>query len=149
MARQQAGGSFAPPLSEELFVAYKAMIDAEPAGPVKDAMTQLYNCCAAWWNLPDSSGTGSKPHASGIGVIVPLDHEVRTALDTHVPWNHELDAMHGHDAEGAPKVLEAIDPVAQRDLRNAAFHLLWHVRELAIGPDHGEWGREPITTDKL
>lgn len=142
------GGSFAPPLSDELLAAYKALIDALDPSPVKDAMTTLYNCCAKWWDLPESNGT-ARPHPSGRGQIVNLDHTVRSELDPHVPWNHELDAMHGVDESGKPRLLEALDPESQRELRNAAFHLLWHVKELALGEDQGEWGREPITTNLL
>lgn len=40
------------------------------------------------------------------------------------------------------ELFDSIDPVAQKDLRNAAFHCLWVARELDLG-------REPITTDKL
>ncbi len=139
MKKVLVGGSFAPPLSDELLPRYRAMIDALAAGPLKDALLTLHGCCAKWWELPESN-VASGMHATGRAMLVPLASEVRQELDAHVPWNHEIDAIHA--------VCDGI-PVEQRDLRNMAFHLLWHVKELALGDDQGEWGREPITTDKL
>jgi hypothetical protein len=143
------GGSFAPPLSDAKLKRYKELITKLPAGPLKDCLSKLYKCCSVWWEIPVSKGAGT-PHRSGRGLIVKLDPEVRSALDEHVPWNHELDSMHGFDpVYSTPRLLDAIDPKEQKELRDAAFHLLWHVKELAIGPDEGEWGREPITADQL
>jgi len=134
MARtDRAGGSFAPPLTDEKLAAFKALAASAP-GPVRDAMTTLQACVEKWWELPDSGPDGSRPHPSGRGTIVPLDGPIASALDEHIPWEHELAAY--------SNLFSAIDPVTQRDLRNAAFHLLWHVKEL-------NFGREPLTADKL
>jgi hypothetical protein len=127
------GGSFSPPLSDEILASYKTMIDALPASPIKDAMGVLHNCCAKWWDQPESTGEG-KPHPVGKGVIVALDKPIADALWEHIPWKQELDMM--------AKLFDGIDPDTQSNLRNAAFHLLWHAIEL-------EMDREPITTDKL
>ena len=127
------GGSFAPPLSDDILAAYRALIDALPASPIKDAMLTLHNCCAQWWEQPESTGEG-KPHPCGRGCMVALDAPIAAALWDHVPWAEELAMMQA--------LFDGIDPVAQRDLRNAAFHLLWHAKEL-------EMDREPMTADKL
>jgi hypothetical protein len=82
---------------------------------------------------PDSVQPGT-PHPSGRGVIVPLeDAEIQRIWDV-VPWMEEL-KMYG-------QLFEKISATEQRDLRNAAFHLLWFGKELCSD-------REPITNDKL
>lgn len=133
MANQPTpGGSFAPPLTDELLESY-AKLATSAAAEIGDAMRSLLACCRAWWELPESGSDGSK-HPSGQGTIVPLDKPIADALYDHIPWADELDIF--------GQRFEKIDPVSDRELRNAAHHLLWHVRELDLG-------REPITTDKL
>lgn len=132
MAKRQIGGSFAPPLSDELLDKYQALI-AQSQGAIKDALTTLLTCCRKWWELPESVG-GGNAHPSGRGFVVELDHAIKESLWDLIPWPHEIKAMES--------LLNTLDPVGQKDLRNAAFHLLWHVKELDLD-------REPITTDKL
>lgn len=132
MATKQIGGSFAPPLTDELLASYEALAN-EATGPVKDVVLELLNCCKQWWELPESVG-GGNAHPSGRGFIVELDHAIKESLWDLIPWPHEIKAMES--------LLNTLDPVGQKDLRNAAFHLLWHVKELDLD-------REPITTDKL
>lgn len=127
------GGCFAPPLTEERLAAYKGLIDALPASPLKDAMGECHACCAKWWELPESTG-GGKPHPAGKGVIVPLEAAHSKALWDHIPWDEQL-AMFGG-------LFDTIDNATQKPLRDAAFHLLWHCAELAKD-------REPMTNDKL
>lgn len=130
--KAQIGGSFAPPLSEELLASYEALA-AKADAPVRDAMSTLLACVKRWWDLPYSGPEGSAPHASGVGTIIPLDAPIAAELEPHIPWGHEIAAIQG--------LFDAI-PVEQRDLRNAAFHLLWHVKELDLD-------REPITSDLI
>jgi hypothetical protein len=133
MAKQRIGGSFAPPLSDETIVHYKSIaLGASPE--VREAMQVLLNCVERWWALPESGPEGSRPHPSGRGTIVPLDDPIAAELEPHIPWKHELEMYQ--------KLFDGIDPVSQRDLRNAAFHVLWHAKEL-------ELDREPLTADKL
>lgn len=132
MAKRQIGGSFAPPLSDELLDKYQALI-AQSQGAIKDTLTTLLTCCRKWWELPESVG-GGNAHPSGRGFIVELDHAIKESLWDLIPWPHEIKAMES--------LLNTLDPIGQKDLRNAAFHLLWHVKELDLD-------REPITTDKL
>jgi len=130
----RVGGSFAPPLTDELLMKYEALVnDLDPQFPVRDAMVKLLDCCKQWWDLPESVGEG-KPHPSGRGNIVGLDEPIKKALWDHIPWSHELKAF--------GVLFDGIDPVKQKELRDAAHHLLWHVVELDLD-------REPITTDKL
>lgn len=129
--RVVTGGCFAPPLSDEALDRY-ATLASQAAPPIRDAMRRLLACVEKWWNLPESQGDGTA-HSSGKGVVIPLDAAVATDLDEHIPWAHELDAIQ--------RLFNEIS-ASERDLRNAAFHLLWHVKELDLG-------QEPITTDKL
>lgn len=134
MPKQRIGGTFAPPLSDELLASYKAMIDALPDSPVKEAMGTLHTCCAKWWELPDSPGAGV-PHPTGASIaIVALSADNARVLWDHIPWKEELNMM--------TELFERINPRTERPLRNAAFHLLWHAIEL-------EMDREPLTSDRL
>lgn len=155
MPQPRIGGSFAPPLTDELLAKYRKTIKALPAGPVKDALGSLMPCCEKWWDLPEPSGTKTAKHLVGVGTIVSLQDDHRHALDEHIPWEHELDAIQrlfdalptGTTPPGQEQFVDGVrravvtDPAA-RDLRNMAFHLLWHVRELNLD-------REPLTADKL
>jgi hypothetical protein len=136
MQRPQAklpGGSFAPPLSDDRIAEYELL--AEEASPeVKDAMQTLLKCVKHWWDLPESSQAGAKPHPSGRGRIVSLDEPIAKALWDDIPWTRELKSM--------GELFDGISAETQRELRNAAFHLLWHAVELDLD-------REPITADKV
>lgn len=127
--RTQIGGSFAPPLTDELLAAYHALA-LEAGEEIRDAMLKLHACAAQWWELPESTGDG-KPHPSGRGYIVALDAPIATALWEAIPWTRELDMF------GA-----LFDTLPTGRLRNAAFHLLWFAKELDLD-------REPLTSDKL
>jgi hypothetical protein len=121
-------------LTDELLLEYRKIIESlDPQSQIRDAMQKLLHCCEQWWNQPESTGDG-KPHPSGRGVIVDLDKSIADALWEHIPWDDELKAF--------AALFDKLDPVAEANLRNAAFHLLWHAKEL-------ELDREPITTDKL
>src|SRR4051794_16063177 len=119
------GGSFAPPLSDDKLDEYTNRIESLPTRPVKDACATLLTCCKTWWDLPEPEGTASWAHPSGRGTIVNLQPDHAQALDEHIPWAHELQAIQ--------QLLDGIDPVAECDLRNMAFLLLWHVKELDRG----------------
>ena len=109
------GGSFAPPFSDESLAYYREIADgADPAkyGPVKDAMNTLLNCCEQWWDLPEPQHGQSSPHPSGTGEIVPLEPHHADMLDEHIPWKHEL--------EGMKTLFDTIDPIRDKELRNAA-----------------------------
>lgn len=138
------GGSFAPPIGVEDFTdargrSHNTTLEryaelAETAPPeVKSSMLELVAMCRSFLaSAPQTTSTAR--HPSGIGMIQPLAEATVQELWDATPWRHELDAM-------AP-LFEKIDPVAQPDLRNAAFHLLWYGYELTAD-------RLPCTADQL
>lgn len=129
MAHQaRVGGSFAPPLTDDLLAKYKALIAGMKPSPAQDALVKLHLCCEKWWNLPESQGAKTT-HMSG-AAMRPLDKAIQDTLWESIPWAEELEAM---------KTL--FEPL-RSDLRNCAYHLLWHAIEL-------EHDREPMTNDKL
>lgn len=130
------GGSFAPPLTDELLDRYTHLIDDLPAeSEVRDALSKLLRCCEIWWGMPESTGgNGTSNHKSGRGLIVNLDKQIARDLWEHIPWTRELDSY--------GELFDRLSPITEKELRNAAFHLLWHVKELDLD-------REPITKDKL
>lgn len=133
---QRIGGTFAPPLTDELLDKYEDLAD-EIEGPVAEAMMTLAKCCRKWWNLPDSEGlVGRKDHPSGVGTIIPLDEKIQKDLYDLIPWDHELAAIQSLFDNMPSETPE------DKEYRNAAFHLLWHVKELNLD-------REPITNDLL
>lgn len=123
------GGSFAPPLTDELLSKYTQLAAGAPP-EVKDAMQMLLSCVYKWWNLPESKGEGAD-HPSGKGKVVPLDSEISNVLQEHIPWLYQMEPLD-----------RLFGAITDKPLRDAAHHLLWHVKEL-------EMDREPITTDKL
>lgn len=128
------GGSFAPPLSDDLLASYRALIEAVPEKTrLREALDTLYRCAAAWWELPESTGGKAARHAL-LGSVVSLDEEIAAALWENIPWEDELGIIQA--------ACDEIDANDQAPLRNAAFHLLWHVKELNLD-------REPLTADKL
>jgi hypothetical protein len=130
---RRIGGSFAPPVSDETLASYDRQIAALPDSPIKSALQTCLTCVKQWWELPESTG-GGRPHPVGVGYIVDLDKQHQATLWEAIPWKHEIEAIQ--------KLFDDIPADTQRDLRNMAFHLLWHVKELDLD-------REPMTADKL
>lgn len=123
----------APPLSQDTLAQYNDAICTMQRGPVQSVLSQLWQACHEWWELPESD-TSPKDHPSGRGKIVDLTDDLKSRLDNLLPWDHEI--------KGIESLLDLIDPVTEKATRDMAFHLLWHVKELCLG-------REPITLDKL
>jgi 3-oxoacyl-(acyl-carrier-protein) synthase len=84
------GGVFAPPLTDAKLAAYKELAAQAPP-QARDAMESLIKCVETWWELPDSTRDGT-PHASGVGVMIPLEEDHAAALDDHIPWRDELNS---------------------------------------------------------
>jgi hypothetical protein len=92
--RPQLGGSFAPPLTDELLAKYKGLIEAMPKDSrVRAALEVAFNCCEKWWDLPTSSMDGAVPHMVGMGIANPLDQPIKDALWDHIPWKDEIVGM--------------------------------------------------------
>lgn len=134
---------FAPPLTDETLARYRGLV-GQYAGPaeVKDALASLLACVAAWWELPESKPTDApklaiKHRGKDITVpVVPLEPEYVKALDPVTPWMREIDTLSNGGDTGL------FDTLPAGELRDAAFHLLWHAKELTLD-------REPLTMDKL
>ncbi len=129
----------APALSDEKIAAYHAIIAGLPVSPIKDAMASCLAAVKAWWALPESTRRGDRYETTHQGKaksfdVTPLESEHVKTLHDHVPWMYELEAM--------KLIFEAIPNDTQKELRDAAHHLLWHAIELCN--DH-----EPTTQDKL
>lgn len=133
---------FAPPLTDALLAKYEALAAALPnsRGDVRDAMRECLAAVKFWWDLPESKGLPDDQKLKllhrGKEARVPvtsLTPDLVEKLWDAVPWGYELDAMQA--------LFDRIAP-AERDLRDACFHLLWHARELCND-------REPLTRDKL
>lgn len=139
------GGTFAPPLTDDLLVRYQQLYEALPRdSQIRDAMAQLHTCCKLWWELPESGHPGV-PHPVGpmegldgkrykAPLVISLEDDHMEQLWESIPWKTDLDAM--------GVLFDSLNPVTQKQLRDAAYHLLWHAKEL-------EKDREPITKDKL
>ena len=148
---------FAPLLTDELLAKYKSMIAALVVGPVKDAMLSCLVCVEAWWELPESNLSHERrvTFQGGRTIdVVPLEKEHIESLDAVTPWSYELDAAEtlfntmstGFGPEiPATTTSPAKNTIADQvafDLHTAAFHLLWHAKEITRD-------REPMTMDKL
>jgi hypothetical protein len=131
MAAQWLGGSFAPRLPPERLKECLAHAESAPPGVAK-AMRALAAAVGAHHGLARPKKAG-RPHPVGVGTVVPLEGHAKAALDEHLPEGDELDAYAAR--------FEAI-PAEDKDLRDAAFHLLWYCRELRLG-------REPLFAEDL
>lgn len=133
---------FAPPLTDEKLARYKVISDELPeSGGLRYAFLECLKAVELWWELPESKGGRKdqtldiKHRGRDVGVkVTTLTPDLTRQLDPAVPWDYELAAM--------GKLFDTIDPVADKELRDAAFHVLWLATEL-------ERGREPLTLDKL
>lgn len=140
---RQLGGSFAPPLDDAKFESYRKLAkDADPQ--VADHMATLIKMVETYRGRPkavakavakaQSDPASGTPHPSGLGTMFHLpETEVKRLWDV-VPWQEEIAAY--------STVFDKISPEAQKELRDAAFHLLWFAQELTLD-------REPITNDRL
>ncbi len=163
---------FAPPLTDELLARYESLIAglSPEQAELQDALRQCLACVKAWWELPASGrkdgerfDIGHRGEKSSFRVTA-LESEHVTRLWDVTPWMRELLALEelfsalptgtrevpvtvpitgrdGHPATRVETRVEVIDQAAY-DLRNAAFHLLWHAKEITLD-------REPLTSDVL
>lgn len=135
---------FAPPLTDDLLRAYRILADALPdsRGDVRDALRECLKAVETWWGLPESKGNARHDghlllvhrKEERLVRITGLSETLKKELWDSIPWDYEIAAME--------KLFESISNETGRELRDAAFHLLWHVRELSLD-------REPLTQDAL
>lgn len=130
---------FAPPLTDEKIAEYRSFVDSMVMSPVKDACNECLKAIEAWWKLPESTLEATEKfrikHAgkNKTFAVVPLEEKHIQELWEVVPWGYEIDAMQA--------LFDSI-PVEKKQLRDMAFNLIWHARELCED-------REPLTQDKL
>ncbi len=131
----------APPLTDEILATYRTIIDSVPERtPLRDALEALYKCATAWWGVPVSK-MREKRLATGTDLtqgpdvrFQKLDTETMEALYDHIPWMEEI---LGYEA-----LFEQVSDATDKELRDCAFHLVWHAKELTLD-------REPITLDRI
>ena len=133
MTQSHVGGSFAPPLPAALLAEYRKLVVSQPVTPITESMSSLITMVEQFATHAPSDSAGTA-HPSGKGTIVPLHPDVVKSIWELVPWQDEINLM------GAR--FEQIDPVNQKPLRDAAFHLLWFAGELTRD-------RMPMTSDLL
>lgn len=129
-------------LDETTLAVYGAEVDDLEPGELKDTLLKLYRCIENWFRLPESKRTDIKQWEFTNGTTgekmtckdQPLEEEHVKALWDTTPWMRELVAIE--------PLLDSIDSITQKPLRDMAFHLLWFAKELTLD-------REPMTTDKL
>lgn len=133
---------FAPPLTDELLARYRVLsVDLEQS-PVRDAMLELLACVEKWWELPESTRKDVTRFAiqhqgkPAEFAVQPLEEQYVKELYDVTPWMYELEGVSNSQGTGI------FDGLPAGELRNAAFHLLWHVKEITLD-------REPLTQDKL
>lgn len=127
------GGSFAPPLDTDKLTRYRELADAAVSSQVREVLHKLCDMVEKFWETPSSSLSGVA-HPSGRGLVVKLeDDEIKRIWD-YVPYDKE-NKMYA-------ELFDTIDAKTDKELRDAAFHLLWFAVEL-------EKDREPLTNDML
>lgn len=136
---------FAPPLTDELLSRYEVLTEALPdgRGELRDALRECLRAVKLWWGLPESKRkdvsrfTLRHRGKDGTFEVRPLEDAHVKALWDAVPWPYELDSMQAL----FDRVFEGPDAPG-KELRDCAYHLLWHARELCLD-------REPLTQDAL
>jgi hypothetical protein len=134
---------FAPPLTDELLDRYAELAEAE-GGETGVIMDELLACVRAWWELPESTRTDGDvlrvqldADAPPVEVAeTPLTKELVKKLWDVTPWMEDLNKLSNERGDGP------LDSLPLGELRDAAFHLLWHCKEITLD-------REPLTKDKL
>ena len=141
----------APPLTDELLQRYADLVVHAPIPPrTRDAINICLECVLAWWNVPESTERGDvweSRTADGRKLTfdeVPFSEDLIATLDLQTPWLEECQ-MYQQLFDALPTGRQGDGPVTDQaacELRNAAFHLLWHALEITHD-------REPLTSDKL
>lgn len=155
MAPRIPNACFAPELTDEKLGEYQDRVASIPNDEreLKDVLSALLNCVLTWWALPVSEKPAKEKftflhrgETKEIGVV-PLEDAHVEALWDVTPYFRETESIEKF-LDGLPLgtveenyCCRIVDQAAF-DLRTMAFHLLWHVKEIALD-------REPLTQDKL
>lgn len=131
----------APALTEEKLAKWQELINNLQMGSeLRDALETLFKCVEAWWNARESTekhvvaATGAG-FVSGPDVrLQKFDGELKDLLFETTPWMKELKLY--------DDLLESIHPESEKELRDAAFHMLWFAKEICND-------REPLTLDRI
>lgn len=114
----------APPLSDETLNGYRSLICSHANVQQRDAMVGLLTCVQQWWELDESPGEDSVTKVRGKQLATrPLSDEIRVRLWDVIPYDEEFTLLSNGQGTG---VLDSLTG----PIRDAAFHLLWYVREL-------------------
>jgi hypothetical protein len=158
------GGSFAPPLSDELLKSYAKLAAALEPSRVKSDLEALLAPAVQWWALPESN-TAVQVHGHGM-LFQALAPDIAKALYDALPWDEDLEhetggrstlggvfdnlgvelcRQDGETIEAYAARRAAFTPAAQQQLavRDAGTHLLWFSKELGLR------NREPLTADLI
>jgi hypothetical protein len=142
MAEALPVACFAPSLTGDNLEKYADVISkTDPKTELGEALRKCLACVQAWYAIPESTRKTSEKFSilhQGKEVsfgVTPLEQEQIDALWDSTPWMRELNAFSTPAANGV------FDSLAG-ELRDAAFHLLWHAKEITLD-------REPLTVDKL
>jgi hypothetical protein len=133
------GGSFAPPIDDKTLASYRKIADDAPP-QVAGGMKVLADMLDLYHGGEVGKATRGTRRPTRRGVVVKLPtvanlpgDEVKRIWDA-VPWGEELEMY--------AAIFDRIDPGSQKELRDAAFHLLWFGWELFHD-------RVPMTDDQL
>lgn len=137
---------FAPPITDELLEKYRTLVRDYTASVVggeqiKDALETCLKCVEKWWSLPASNDPDTQKWSvlhrgkPTTFKVTPLTKELVKDLWEATPWMSELGLLSNPEGTGLFDGLKG-------PIRDCAFHLLWHCKELTLD-------REPLTSDVL
>jgi len=133
---------FAPPMTAEKLKGYGTLVATTAAkSELGEALRRCLACVQAWYALPASTRTDTDKFAitdKGAEItytVTPLEKAHVASLWDVTPWMSELNLLSNATETGLFDSLTG-------DLRNCAFDLLWHAKEITLD-------REPLTQDCL
>lgn len=130
---------FAPALTDAALSKYESVVGSVQDQRLRDALSVCLECVKAWWAIPESKRRDGRRfmivHKGNLVSYseVPLEEEQVKSLWSSTPWMDELLLIQS--------LFDDI-PLSNKEIRDCAFHLLWHCKEISLD-------REPMTVDKL
>jgi hypothetical protein len=125
---ERFGGSFAPPLTDDLLERYEAAAAKAPRME-KETLEGLIQM-ARTFRETGPSKLKAHPHPAGVGTLTKLEQEEVDRIDPVVPWQHEVDAL---------KAMAEKVQVAEAD-RNAVKAADWtrRVKQVVVEKHFGD-----------